>query len=1028
MNLYCPQCRATYDDSVSVCPEDGTRLRADECPDAGEFAALLDNSLSAEQERELHAHLDRCPACTELVIELGLQHAGSATEPQCIGRYQIRREIGAGNMGVVYECYDPELGRTVAVKVLHVDHHSDDHSERTARMRREARLLASLSHPNIVAIYDVGTWRGQIFLTLEYVDGHSLRRWRTEHQADWREIVEIFMDAGRGIAAAHAAHIIHRDIKPDNILISEQGRVLVADFGLARAMDRPHTGPQAQVSSTWDSLTQSNTIVGTPAFMAPEQYRGDEVDERADIFSFCAALYRVVYQATPFEGRSVSQLASNVCSGAVLPPPSGDAPAGLFEILRAGLAADPERRPASMDELLSSLDALLEQERRPAKPLVRRPLYCPACNTTYEASVEVCPNDGTRLYQLEPGDDPLVGVVLDERFRVDELIGQGGMGAVYRGAQLSVDRQVAIKVLRAEFVDRQVALERFFREAKLISAMTHPNIVRLIEFGQDRERDLLYLVMELVEGTDLSALLGRGRLKANLAVEIAYQVLGALTEPHAAHIIHRDLKPDNLLLSARSDGTLQVKVLDFGIARALQRNTRLTQTGMICGTPAYMAPEQSRDKPVDARTDLYALGVILYEMLAGQPPFMGQSSLQIMLKHIQEDPPALRDVLPPGALPEALEDLVYDLMAKDPARRPATARQVRDRIDHLRAELGLAPVRLDEELPPQTGAGDATVAFASYILPAMPISDELERGNTRGLVKETDLFVRTVAEDGPTSVDSAEMLDDLGADEDAPDTEHDRVPPTTPMRAPGFADAEQRTRVRAGAAASHGDPPSVRTVLPGGQTEEVEASTEFPAQARPATQTRPGAGAGVSTRALVAIALGTGVAIVVVAGLLFLVLAHQRQTKTSPASPAPAQSTSHPAHINAKATIAVEAPAVPAAAADTQADPPKNPAAANPAEPASLKHAGHAPAKSTSIGSSDAASKPAAPTHRAAKKSAQISAKTSAKPPRPDASADAHKDKPTSPPPAPNTATSAKKPSPKEPDLGEEFQDLMNAE
>lgn len=344
--------------------------------------------------------------------------------------------------------------------------------------------------------------------------------------------------------------------------------------------------------------------------------------------------------------------------------------------------------------------------------------------------MRVCPADGTRLYKVDET-DTLIGGVIDGRFRVDYTLGVGGMGTVYGGVQLSVNRDVAIKVLRADLTNPEVALERFFREAKTISKLSHPNIVKLIDFGQDRDRELLYLVMELVRGHNLGDLLAQGRLRTSLALDVVYQVSGALTEPHAETVIHRDLKPDNLLLVPVSDGTLQVKVLDFGIARFMESNTQLTGTGMICGTPAYMAPEQAQNERLDARTDLYALGVILYEMLSGWPPFSGTSSLQVMLKHIQETPPMLRELLPPSALPESIEEIVYALMSKDRSSRPKSARIVRDTIDALRKEFQLEPVRFEDVR--------AEDPFRPFILPKLPRATNDKSGPTQVLRRETGL-------------------------------------------------------------------------------------------------------------------------------------------------------------------------------------------------------------------------------------------------------------------------------------------------
>ncbi len=356
-------------------------------------------------------------------------------------------------------------------------------------------------------------------------------------------------------------------------------------------------------------------------------------------------------------------------------------------------------------------------------------MFCPQCQKTYEGEeTDLCPEDGSPMYKVdaEKSEDPLLGAVIDDRFRIEELLGVGGMGAVYKGIQLSVHRKVAIKVLRPELAQREQSLERFFREAKVVSELTHPNIVRLVEFGQDRERDLLYLVMELVQGDNLGDLLKQGRLRANLALEVVYQVCGGLTEPHKQGIVHRDLKPDNLIMLPISDGTLQVKVLDFGIARTLEEGTKLTKTGMICGTPSYMSPEQAQNFELDGRTDLYALGVILFEMLSGRAPYEGDTSLQVLLNHIQKPVPRLEAVLPVGTVPEEVADLVNELLSKTPEERPASARAVRDRIDELRMKLRLKPVRLDKSEGSES-------PFEAWLLPRIR-QDELRiSGKARSL-------------------------------------------------------------------------------------------------------------------------------------------------------------------------------------------------------------------------------------------------------------------------------------------------------
>ncbi len=340
-------------------------------------------------------------------------------------------------------------------------------------------------------------------------------------------------------------------------------------------------------------------------------------------------------------------------------------------------------------------------------------LYCPQCQKKFDDGLYTCPDDGARLYALsEKREDPLVGKVLDGRFRIDGHLSSGGMGAVYRATQISVNREVALKVLRPDLEEEEIFLERFFREARVIADLSHPNIVRLIDFGQDSEEGLLYLVMEMVRGTDMAALLREGRLRPELALEIAYQVCAALTEPHARGIVHRDLKPDNIILLPISDGTFQVKVLDFGIARNSETGTHLTQTGVICGTPSYMSPEQAQNLAVDARTDLYSLGVVLYEMLTGHLPFQGESGLQLLMNHVQRPAPRLSQTCP-GLVPEPVSDLVQELMEKAPGERPQSAMAVRDRIKEIRRDLDMQPV---------VSADGEEGLFRSWVVAAVDVS------------------------------------------------------------------------------------------------------------------------------------------------------------------------------------------------------------------------------------------------------------------------------------------------------------------
>jgi serine/threonine protein kinase len=355
--------------------------------------------------------------------------------------------------------------------------------------------------------------------------------------------------------------------------------------------------------------------------------------------------------------------------------------------------------------------------------------------------------------------DEMVGAVLDGRFRLERLLGEGGMGRVYAGTQLSVEREVAVKLLRAEALVQREVKERFLREAQVISGFGHPNIVRLIDYGEDDTLGLPYLVMELVRGVSLGELTRRGRLQLPLALEIIDQVCSGLIQAHSAGIVHRDLKPDNLKLLPVVGGSFQTKVLDFGVAFPSDTNSRLTSTGMICGTAHYIAPEQARAHELDGRADLYALGIILFEMLTGQLPFGGDSDFQILLMQVQKPPPSLSDFIPEDKIPTPVVELVDDLLEKEPEARPDSAREVRERIKAIRAECDIPALELDLE-------DDSAEAFDPWLLERAdshavveasgPVDASLARKELERLEEGGDKTRKTLVEDERPPASEAE--------------------------------------------------------------------------------------------------------------------------------------------------------------------------------------------------------------------------------------------------------------------------------
>jgi len=288
------------------------------------------------------------------------------------GRYVIQKVLGEGGMGVVYEAFDPSLNRKIAIKVLRVSKTigtAMDTRSAKDRLLREAQAMAQVGHPNLVAVYDVGTYGDSVFIAMEFVNGKTLRDWRPDvPKKDWRSVLDAYIQAGAGLSAAHHCKLIHRDFKPENVMIGyEDSRVRVMDFGLVRSVSTPEDLEGNTSDALAKPLTQTGMIMGTPAYMAPEQFLGEPTDHRTDQFAFCVALYEAMYGHRPFKGKTASALARNVLRGHIELPTrkSNTVPGYVLDALLKGLQTDPADRHDSMDVML---DALREPADTPSRP------------------------------------------------------------------------------------------------------------------------------------------------------------------------------------------------------------------------------------------------------------------------------------------------------------------------------------------------------------------------------------------------------------------------------------------------------------------------------------------------------------------------------------------------------------------------------------------------------------------------------------------------------------------------------------
>jgi len=368
------------------------------CANAEALGALLDGQLSATERAQLVDHAAGCEQCRAVIAMFVDAPVGPGREPtldaravgevddvfapgEHVGRYVIEQRIGVGGMGVVYAAIDSELQRRVAVKLLRRARDGELGTRGRDRLLREARSLAKLSHPNVVTVFDVGAWGTQLYIAMELVDGGNLSAWLRSAPRSTREILDRLREAGAGLAAAHAAGVVHRDVKPDNILVGNDGRARMTDFGLARSGGEQDVASAlaAGIEVSDQPLTRTNALVGTPVYMAPEQLAGKSADARSDQWSFCATLYEAVTGIRPFAVGDLESRRSAIAGSAIAQPARGRrVPRWVRRIVMRGLAADPDARWPSVAAIV---DALVRIPRR------RRALFAVAGVAAIAAAV-----------------------------------------------------------------------------------------------------------------------------------------------------------------------------------------------------------------------------------------------------------------------------------------------------------------------------------------------------------------------------------------------------------------------------------------------------------------------------------------------------------------------------------------------------------------------------------------------------------------------------------------------------------------
>ncbi len=546
--------------------------------------------------------------------------------------YRVVQKLADGSAADVFLARAKSSSEEVIVEVLRRD--LQDDTLIVNRFLAEAKLRQSLTHPNVTRRVGEGrTPDGRPFFVTEPVTGESLRTCLIKHgPIGLRELLKLMVPICDALHYLHQRGMIHGNLKPANVYLCG---------GLAAYNPKLFDSGLA-LFRTGRALPTKSMMLVEPEYMAPERIGGQRANILSDVYALGLLLYEMASGGPPFTSREIRETRRRQVQDPCPPLPPGYEP--LAPILARCLAKEPRQRYPNAAELRDELLALSRQNL--------------SATGGRDGKVNLGASEGEVLgnYQLQ------------------KLLGAGAMGQVFQARHVRLDRAMAIKLLRPEHASNRGFIDRFFQEARAANQINHEHIVQIFDFVEEQSADgpRVYCVMELLHGKSLEQLIRQESVGVQRTVRMARQICSALAASHKVGVVHRDIKPDNIFITERGGVREYVKVLDFGVAKLRPANgAKDSADGEIVGTPAYMAPEQAAGGTTDSRTDIYALGTVLYRMLAGKLPFRAPSLARHIAKLISEPPPPMGDVTPGGeAVPPELKRLVMRCLEKDPARRP----------------------------------------------------------------------------------------------------------------------------------------------------------------------------------------------------------------------------------------------------------------------------------------------------------------------------------------------------------------------
>jgi serine/threonine protein kinase len=612
-------------------------------------------------------------------------------------------ELGRGAMGVTYKAFDVNLRCTVTLKVINEKYLGDE----SARLRflHEARAAASVRHSNVASVVHLGIRGQDYFYAMEFVEGEALGSLieRSGH-LEVKLALEIATQVAAGLAAVHKQKLVHRDIKPGNIMVSfEDGGDVTAkiiDLGLAKTIHE---------AGSKTAISIPGWFAGTPEFASPEQFAGVGVDIRSDLYSLGVTLWEMVVGRAPFRGSPGEIMYQH--QHAPLPLEQlRDVPQPVAVLISTLLDKDPAKRFQNPAELLKAMPTIIGavDEGR----TITRQSFQKMLPTGLEFE----------HYQLlRNADDSIME------------LGRGSMGVTYKAFDTNLHSYVALKVITANLLESENAAERFLREARAAACLRHRNVASVFHLG--KHGDSYFYAMEFIDGETVFSRVERdGPLDCLFGLEIAQQVACALIAAEEQQIVHRDIKPSNLMLVRESDGEILAKVIDFGIAKSSIRESKaagtLTIKGFV-GSPYFASPEQLERRPEDIRSDIYSLGVTLWYMLTGKPTFMG-SMASVIAQHL-EKAPAFESL---ALLPAQVVTVLRRMLEKDMTKRIQTPSQLRVELRHCVETVAA----LQAASRPKGAINEhfETIAFSTAQIPVFRPESGSQLKNRYRLIEDVD--------------------------------------------------------------------------------------------------------------------------------------------------------------------------------------------------------------------------------------------------------------------------------------------------